>query len=172
MTDFAEAEARIRQLYARYADAVWRQDMTAFADCYTEDSEWRIMGMILRGRAEIVGNFTRILPRYHRILLSFGTPILDVGEGTATARIYFAELSHMADGKAFAPIGVYYDRLVRQADRWRFAWRLFQTHYAGPPDLSGAFYENPDYGPPPAMPPLDAVTYNHTGAGIAQPDRR
>jgi ketosteroid isomerase-like protein len=169
MSDFATAEAEIRQLYARYADAVWRQDLQAFGDCYAEDCEWRIMGMILRGREEIVWNFGRILPKYRRILFSFSTPILEVGEGTANSRVYAAELSGMSDGSAFAPIGTYYDRLVRHADRWRFKWRLFQTQYAGPPDLSGRFFDNPDFGPPPAMPPLDAEAIDHTGTGVKTP---
>jgi hypothetical protein len=66
-------------------------------------------------------------------------------------------------GKPFAPIGTYFDRCVDEGDRWRFGWRLFQTHYAGPPDMTGALFENPDFGPPPAMPPLDAPTIDHTG---------
>jgi ketosteroid isomerase-like protein len=164
-----KAESAIRQLYARYGDAVWRQDLDAFADCYAEDCEWRIMGMVLKGREQIVWNFGRILPRYRKILFSFGTPILTIGEGTAESRVYVAELSGMTDGSAFAPIGVYYDRIVRHADRWRFSWRMFQTHYAGPPDLSGNFFQNPDFGPPPNMPALDDETIDHTGISAKVP---
>ena len=29
---------------------------------------------------------------------------------------------------------------------------------SGPPDMTGTFFDHPDYGPPPAMPPLDANT--------------
>ena len=54
MTDFAATEAAIRQLHARYVDAVWRKDYVAFGDCFTTDAEWRIAGMVLHGRAEIV----------------------------------------------------------------------------------------------------------------------
>jgi uncharacterized protein (TIGR02246 family) len=170
MTDveYLMAESAIRQLYARYADAVWRQDLDAFGDCYAEDCEWRIMGLVLRGRDEIVGNFRRILPRYKRTLFAFGTPILEIEEGRANSRVYAHEHSSMTDGKAFAPIGTYHDRIVRQPDRWRFSWRLFQTQYAGPPDLSGRFFENPDFGAMPNMPPLDAVTIDHTGASQKQ----
>jgi ketosteroid isomerase-like protein len=165
MTEALRAAAEIRQLYARYADAVWRQDLASFGDCYAEDAEWRIMGLVLSGRAGIVGNFARILPRYRRTLFSFGEPMIEARDATAESRVHVSEISKMTDGAVFAPIGTYYDRLVRHADGWRFSWRLFQTHYAGPPDLSGRFFENPDFGPPPAMPPLDAVTTDHTGAG-------
>ncbi len=162
MTDFLVAEALVRQLYARYTDAVWRKDAEAFGDCFTENAEWRISGNILRGRAQIVGMIQRVFPRYTRILLNFREPILEVGDGTANARTLVSEQSVLA-GKPFGPIGTYFDRCIDEGDRWRFGWRLFQTHYAGPPDMTGAFFENPDFGPPPAMPPLDAPTIDHTG---------
>ncbi len=44
MTDLAAADNGIRQLHARYADAVWRKDYPSFGDCFTEDCEWRIAG--------------------------------------------------------------------------------------------------------------------------------
>jgi uncharacterized protein (TIGR02246 family) len=163
MTDFVVAEAAILQLYARYADAVWRKDPVAFGDCFTEDAEWRISGMVLRGRAAAVGLIQSAFPKYRWILLNFRTPILEVGDGTATGRTLVTEQSVFTDGRAYGPIGTYYDRYVEQGDRWRFSWRLYHVNYAGPPDLSGSFYENPDFGPPPRMPPLDAPSYDRTG---------
>jgi hypothetical protein len=74
MTELVVAEAQIRQLQARYTDAVWRQDYAAFADCFTEDGEWRISGMILRGRPQIKEAIERILGNFRRVLISFGTP--------------------------------------------------------------------------------------------------
>lgn len=162
MTDFALAEAQIRQLYARYTDAVWRKDVDAFGDCFTEDAQWRIAGNVLQGRSQIVSMIQQVFPRYERILLNFRVPVLQVGDGTANARTLVNELS-VREGQAFGPIGTYFDRCVQQGECWRFSWRLFQTHYAGPPDLSGQFFDNPDFGAPPAMPPLDAPAIDHTG---------
>jgi len=45
----------------------------------------------------------------------------------------------------------------------RFKWRLFQLHYLGKMDITTRLFENPDFGPPPCMPPLDAPTYDHSG---------
>jgi hypothetical protein len=58
-------------------------------------------------------------------------------------------------------IGTYFDRLDARGEGWRFSWRLFQLFYKGPPDLTGPFHDNPDYGPPPNMPPRDAVPPAH-----------
>lgn len=167
MTDFVAVEAAIRQLHARYADAVWRKDFDAFGDCFTEDAEWRIGGKILSGRADIVANLKRLMPNFERVLMTFRTPILEVGageeEGTATARTYVTENNIFADGRPGSSVGIYYERFVQEGGRWRFSWRLFQTYYLGAADITGPLYKNPDFGPPPNMPPLDAPTFDHTG---------
>ncbi len=165
-SDFVIAESSIRQLHARYADAVWRKDYDAFGNCFTEDAEWRISGMVLHGRDEIVWNLKRLMPNFRRILMTFRTPILEVENGTATGRTYTTEQSSFVDGRPGSTIGIYYERFVNQGDQWRFNWRLFQLHYMGPEDLSGAFFDNPDFGAPPKMPGRDAPSYNHSGMGI------
>lgn len=165
MTDFIVAETAIRQLHSRCIDAVWRRDYAAFGDCFTEPAEWRIAGMVLRGRAQIVSALERFITNSQRVLMTFRTPILEVGNGVASGRTYVSEQNAFINGRPGTTIGIYYERFVDQGDRWRFNWRLFQLHYAGPPDLSGSFFEHADYGPPPAMPDLDASTQNHSGMG-------
>jgi uncharacterized protein (TIGR02246 family) len=164
MTEFIVAESAVRQLHARYADAVWRKDVTAFGDCFTQDAEWRIVGMVLRGRDQIVSGFERLMSRYQRVLMQFQNPILTVGDKSAVGRTYVVEHRAAPNERPGMTIGTYFERFVDQGDRWRFAWRLYQLHYIGPPDLSGTFFDQPDYGPPPNMPPLDAPTYNLSGA--------
>ena len=157
MTDFTVAETAIRQLHARYIDAVWRKDLDSFADCFAVDSEWRIEGMVVRGREGAVQFVGQMMVEYPVLFIMLGTPILEVGEGTATGRTYFNARNVKKNGEAFAPIGMYYERFVDEGDRWRFQWRLFQTHYRGPPDMSGEFVNNPQYGAPPGFPPPDAL---------------
>lgn len=154
---FAVAEIGIRQLQARYIDAVWRKDYESFGECFAVDSEWRIAGRVVRGRDAATGFIKQMLGEFQSIFIVLGTPILEVGEGVASGRTYFTARNILRDGRPFGPMGVYYERFIQQADVWRFKWRLFQTHYSGPPDLSGNYEQHPDYGPPPAMPPLDAI---------------
>ena len=54
MSDFVAAEAAIRQLHARYVDAVFRKDVEPLGDCFAEDAEWRVGGRIMRGRGEVM----------------------------------------------------------------------------------------------------------------------
>lgn len=152
-TNLAES---IRDLHARYTDAVWRKDFASFGECFTRDGEWRIGGLELRGRAEITAAIEAILGNMRRVLVSFQSPLVSVHEGEVSARTYMQEQVVRNDGATNIAIGRYYERFAEEDGRWRFSWRLFERHYSGPPDLSGEFFEWPDHGPPPAMPPLDA----------------
>jgi uncharacterized protein (TIGR02246 family) len=165
MTDFAAVECAIRQLHARYVDAVWRKDGVSFGECFAEDAEWRVGGQVMRGRTQIVAFIEGAFPLYRRILMTFRTPLLTLTPEGACARTYVTENSLFADGTPFAPIGNYYEHFVVQGGQWLFSWRMFQTHYIGPPDLTGEWYDLPDYGPPPGMPPRDVVTYDRSGTG-------
>ena len=171
MTDFVTAEAGIRDLHQRYTDAVWRQDFEAFAQCFAEDGEWRISGMALKGRAQIKETFTAIMARFNRVMISFRTPILEVGPEGVFSRTYIDERCAWKNGDTNISMGLYYERFVERDGRWLFQWRLFQMLYRGDPDLTGTYYEFPDYGPPPGMPPLDAVPEDTATArwGLAEP---
>jgi hypothetical protein len=163
MGDDAAVEAAVRQTQARYTDAVWRKDLDALGDCLTADSQWRIAGRVFDGRAAVVAHMRSVFPQFRRIFMTFRTPVLEIAGGQANARTFVTEQSVFAGGRPFFAIGIYWERYVQEGERWRAAWRLFQTQYAGPADLSAAFHEAQDFGPPPGMPPLDAPTYSQTG---------
>ena len=152
MTDVLTAEYAIRQLHGRYIDAIWRKDAEAFAGCFTEDAEWKIAGMHLRGRAEIAGAFEKLTAPARRVLMFVTQPVLEIGEGTATGRVYATEYIKRLDGQALRTIGVYYDCYAGEGLRWRFRSRHWNLQYLGPVDFSEPFLDSPDYGPPPAMP--------------------
>lgn len=158
MTDFLLAESAIRQLHARYIDAVWRQDVDAFVDCFAADAVWKIAGMQIRGRAAVGSRFEKLTANTERTMMFLSTPILEIGQGTATGRTHVTECIKLKDGKAMRTLGIYYDRFVDQGERWRFEWRHFDLHYYGPPDFSAPFYECKEYGPPPGMPGPDDPT--------------
>jgi hypothetical protein len=83
------------------------------------------------------------------------TPILEVAGDTAIGRTYLIEANARKGRAPVFPIGIYYDRFVRQDGRWRFHWHHYQSFYYGPIDLSGPFAERTDYGAPFGMPALD-----------------
>jgi hypothetical protein len=159
MTDILLADYGIRQLHARFVDAVWRQDSAAFADCFTDDGEWKIAGIQLKGREQIEGTIGKLLGICQRVHIVLGMPLLDIGEGTATGRIPATEFAKMKDGSSALTIGIYYDRMVEENGVWRFSWRHWGLHYRGPVDLSADLVECPDYGAFPGLPGPDEPTY-------------
>ena len=96
------------------------------------------------------------MANFRSVLITFQSPILEALDGQLQGRTYVTEQVARHDGRANISIGRYYERFRLEDGRWRFAWRLFQLHYSGPPDLTGQFFEWEDYGAPPGMPPLDA----------------
>lgn len=163
--DAMRAEFEIRQLHARYAHAIFRADAEAVAALFAEDGEWRVGGQIMRGRQEIVAFLSGVFPQFRRLLMLFYTPLVSVTQEEISARTFVVERSQFADGTPFAPFGIYFDRFVEADGQLLFSWRLFQTHYAGPPDMASPFFDVPDFGRPPAMPSLDAETIDRSGVG-------
>ena len=159
MTDFLVVESGVRQLHARFIDAVWRKDAEAFADCFAVDAEWKIAGMHMRGREEIGSTFGLLLGVCARVVILPGIPLLDVSGGTVGSRTNVTELAKMVDGTSAMTVGVYYDRYVEEGGVWRFQWRHFGLHYRGPIDMSAELVECPDYGPPPGMPGQEEPTF-------------
>jgi uncharacterized protein (TIGR02246 family) len=159
MTEFAAADAGIRQLLARFVDAVWRQDAAEFADCFTEDGIWKIAGQHVVGRAAIAQACTALLGRCSHIHLITGLPILEVTGKTAKGRLNMTEFARVHDGSTAMALGWYHDDYVEQDGRWRFARRHWSMKYRGAPDLTGHFADTPDYGAFPAGPAADEATY-------------
>jgi ketosteroid isomerase-like protein len=158
MMDFPAVDSGIRQLYARYADAVWRQDGEAFGECFTDDAVWKIAGHRVEGRAEIVALFLASVAPSERVMFWSGIPLIEVGEGGVTGRVQVSEMIKRRDGQGLRTLGWYYERFAEQAGVWRFAWHHFDLLYYGAPDLADPMIPWGDYGPPPAMPGPDAPT--------------
>jgi uncharacterized protein (TIGR02246 family) len=158
VTDLVAVECAIRQLHARYADALWRKHPDSFAVLFAADAEWKVAGMHMRGREEIRETFARFMAHTGRTLMSFRSPIVELVDGVPTARTYVTEQNRFADGQSADTIGVYYERFVEEDGAWRFHYRHWNLHYIGPPDLTSKFYDVREYGRPPGFPEADDPT--------------
>jgi len=159
MTDLIAADLGIRQLHARFADAVWRQDAEEFASCFASEGLWKIAGMEIAGRAKIGEACRNMLGRCSHIHIITGLPILEVGEGVARGRLNMTEFARMQDGSTAMTIGWYHDDYIIENDRWCFKKRHWSMKYRGAPDMTGHFADTPNYGAFPDGPAADEATY-------------
>jgi ketosteroid isomerase-like protein len=159
MDDLIRADSGIRQLHARFADAVWRQDPDVFSACWAEDGVWKIAGMVKCGRAEIAEACVMMLGRCSHIHIITGLPILEVSGSAAKGRLNMTEFARMLDGSTAMTIGWYHDDYVEKGGIWHFRKRHWSMKYRGSPDLTGLYADTPNYGAFPDGPAADEETY-------------
>lgn len=137
-------EMAIRDVVARFTDAVNRNDPAALAALFTDDGEWLVPGMETTvgpaAAAEQIGGLRTMFPNLVQLLHS-GHVVID-GDA-ATGVWYLTESAGTADGTALAFTGVYRDDLVRTDAGWRFSRRTFSFLYRGKVDLAGKWYPHP-----------------------------
>ena len=155
--DFLLAEAAIRQLYSRYADAVWRKDRDALAACFTEDATWKIAGQTLVGHQAIGDFFEASVGASQKVMFWWGHPVLDISGDEGTGRLQVTELIKR-DEVELRSLAIYYERYRRVEGNWLLSFHHFNMHYLGPPDLTGDLYDCLEYGPPPGFPGPDDPT--------------
>jgi uncharacterized protein (TIGR02246 family) len=138
MSDESADIQAIRNLVARYSDAVNRRDAEAWGDCWAEQgSTWKIMGMAPENREGIVGLWTQLMSGFPFVVQMPSECLVEVSGDVGTVRAYLTETGKGPDGQGMLTLGVYHDRVQRDPDGWRFSERAFNAMYSGPMDMSG-----------------------------------
>jgi hypothetical protein len=128
-------ELALRDLVARYHDAVCLSDPVAWAATWAPDAEWHLTQRTLTGRDAIVEFWTnRILPPYEgRLFQLLGQGRVWATADGAAGRWTFLDIGRkVSDGHAHMEVCCYRDRYVRDATdaQWRFAERRFSLAYS------------------------------------------
>jgi uncharacterized protein (TIGR02246 family) len=127
----------IRRLLAEYCHAYDDGRADDFAALFTEDAEFRVFGTTRNGRREIrdtIGRQQPGMPPGQHVTYNSVIDVDPDGE-TARASTDFLYLRKEANGHVITAAGRYHDRLVRNADRWRFGRRtIVFLGEAPPPD--------------------------------------
>lgn len=133
----------IRDLVARYADAVNRRDEQAWRDTWASDGEWILGGQATRGRDAVVGLWARLMGSLPFVVQLVHSGTVAVDAESATGRWYLTELMKTADGAGRLSVAVYRDTYARIGGNWCFTSRQHDPLYSGPPDLSGDSFAFP-----------------------------
>ena len=118
-------ELAIRDLNARYIDAVNRYSADDWTATWAVDASWDLLGHVVEGREAIL------------MMLNSGT--LQVDGQRATGRWYLTEHLKPKDGDANMVLGVYDDEYSSESGSWLFTRRRYRILYQGAPDLSGNY---------------------------------
>ena len=126
----ADAEA-IRDLARRYAHHVWRKEIAAAIDLFTEDGEMDTGDAPpIRGRAALLAAYARMLGEAEFLPFVHNHVIEVRGDG-ATGTCYL-DLRASVGGRSMIGAGWYDDRYVRVEGGWRFRSRKLNLHHFAP----------------------------------------
>jgi uncharacterized protein (TIGR02246 family) len=118
----------LRQLIARYCDAVLRRDGAGFGQVWATDGVWQL-GKPIEGRETIVAAFDKLMKGYAWLVQSAPNAVFEVDEanGTASGRVAIVEQFKKVRGGPGSLVGVYHDRYVRRQGVWQFAERRIEV---------------------------------------------
>jgi hypothetical protein len=132
-------ELAIRDLVARYIDAVNRYHSDDWAATWSESATWNLMGMEVSGRDAIVELWTTAMAGFEFAIMMLNSGTVSVDGESASGRWYLTEHLKPVEGDTNITLGVYDDEYRREDGAWLFSRRSYQIIYQGPPDLSGNY---------------------------------
>ncbi|MCB1688335.1 MAG: nuclear transport factor 2 family protein [Halioglobus sp.] len=134
-----EDELALRNLMARYIDAVNRSDGDAWISTWAEDGVWNLMGEPVSGRENILGLWQQMMGGFEFALMLPSSCLFSVEGNTATGHWYLHE--HMRDqqGNGNTMLSRYLDTYTRKDGQWFYQSRVYNIMYHGPADLSGTY---------------------------------
>lgn len=134
-----EDENALRNLMARYVDAVNRYDGDAWIATWAEDGCWNLMGSPVTGRDAIRALWEQMMASFEFAIMFPNSSLFEIDGDSASGHWYLHEYGRDHDGKATTILSRYRDTYVKVDGEWLYASRAYDFIYNGPPDLSGAF---------------------------------
>ena len=130
-----EDELAIRNLLARYGDAVCRRDASAWIATWAPDCTWDLgRGRVTRGREATLALWRASIAKYPWVAQLPASGVVELIDGQVRGSWYVLELNRLPDGSGVMHLGHYRDSYVRTEDGWRFGTRKFHLVYRGAMD--------------------------------------
>ncbi|AZI35698.1 hypothetical protein NT2_07_00130 [Caenibius tardaugens NBRC 16725] len=125
-----EDRLAIRELLETYADAVTRNDASAWGATWAEDGEWSLPDYpeigTTKGRDAIVAMWLEAMKAYPGIMFEAWPGSIEVEGDVARVRSYTSEV-YDQDGQTKRDRGVYDDVCVKRDGTWQFRSRSFRN---------------------------------------------
>ena len=134
-----EDELALRNLMARYVDAVNRNDAAAWASTWAADAVWNLLGAPVTGRDNILGLWQQMMSSFEFAIMMPSSCLFDITGDTASGHWYLQEYTRDLEGNGSSVLSRYVDTYVKQDGQWLYQSREYGFIYHGAPDLSGSY---------------------------------
>ena len=136
-----EDDLALRNLMAKYTDAVNRCDGERWGSCWTHDATWHLMGNDIVGRDKIVGLWQQVMSGFDFALLTPNSSLFEVSADgqTASGHYYLQEHTRDKEGTTASMISRYQDEYKKEDGQWRYSKREYQVLYSGDANLNGNY---------------------------------
>jgi ketosteroid isomerase-like protein len=132
-----EDDLALRDLMARYIDAVNRRDGDAWIATWAQDATWTMLGQPISGRDTIFATWQQMMSSFEFALMLPSSSLFAVDGDTATGHWYLNEYLRDQQGTGMTIIGRYLDTCIKRDGQWLYQSRQYDLMYNGPADLSG-----------------------------------
>ena len=122
-----EDRLAIRERFDSYSDAVTRQALDDYLDCWTEDGARFGVGGECQGIEALRAHWYGIWKALSQMAFMTQIGAIVVDGTTATARSYCLETLRFHDGTTRQLVGTYDDELRRIDGAWRFSVRRYRV---------------------------------------------
>lgn len=127
----SEDEWAIRNLAARFTDAVSKRDFATWRDTWADDCHWFIGNRAVDGADNAVAFLSAALERYTWFLMMSLSGQVFERDGEVQGTWYVLEYQGKPEGITQI-MGTYQDVYTKVNGEWKFARRVFQSSYRGP----------------------------------------
>lgn len=124
-----EDHYQVQRVITAYSLLTGRGDWVPVLALFTPDAVWEIphLGLVFAGRAAIVEALAALSADLEWVLQLNAPALIEVTGDEATARSGIREAGKFKDrDESVEYFGIYADRLVRTAEGWKFARRVFE----------------------------------------------
>lgn len=134
-----EDELALRDLMARYVDAVNRYDADAWIATWADDAVWNLLGNPVEGKDNILALWQQMMGTFDFALMFPNSCLFDIDGDSASGHWYLHEYGRDKEGNGNTILSRYVDTYVKRDGQWLFKSREYGFIYNGAPDMSGSF---------------------------------
>lgn len=139
MDNNANDELALRNLMARYVDAVNRSDADAWAATWDDDGSWNLLGNAVSGKANILALWQQMMAGFEFALMMPSSCLFSIDGDTASGHWYLQEFTRDKQGNTGTVLSRYRDTCIRRDHQWLYQSRHYEIIYHGAADLSGNY---------------------------------